>query len=269
MEERVEKAVYLFCFAWSEPLSALQGTGIDEESPLFLKIERNVAAVLSEVALNEFAGPEAEARMNDIAWIAPKALRHENVVEEVMGLSPVFPARFGALFLSMDRIEHILREHYDTISTFLERMEDKEEWAVKAYLEREKAIDQLLSSLISKQDESSMKSPGMRYIQEKRLKLAVEKELTNWLHETCDGLLHDLKACTENFMERKTLAGGSDDVEGDMVLNWAFLVPRAGLKEFREIIQRANAELKASGLTFVFSGAWPPYSFTPVLTGEP
>jgi hypothetical protein len=53
-----------------------------------------------------------------------------------------------------------------------------------------------------------------------------------------------------------------------MVLNWAFLVPRTGLADFRGRIERANSDQKLCGLTFELSGPWPPYSFNPVLERE-
>ena len=65
---------------------------------------QNLCAVLSEVRLEDFCGGAAELRMRDLAWVGPRALRHEAVVEEVMRHSPVLPARFGPVAGTPGRI---------------------------------------------------------------------------------------------------------------------------------------------------------------------
>jgi hypothetical protein len=54
-------------------------------------------------------------------------------------------------------------------------------------------------------------------------------------------------------------------MDKDMVLNWAFLVPRKAVADFRTRIEQANAEHDRQGLVFQLSGPWPPYSFCPAL----
>ena len=40
--------------------------------------------------------------MEDLAWVAPRALRHEEVILTVMEQGPVLPVRFGTVFSSLD-----------------------------------------------------------------------------------------------------------------------------------------------------------------------
>lgn len=268
MKNGENKGIYLFCFAHSRSVSDLEGTAFSEENPLLILVFRDIAAVLCEISLEEFTGQGAEARMQDLAWIGPKALEHESVIEQVMQFSPVFPARFGTIFLSFERVKELIANHHELISRFLDRMIDKDELAVKAFLDRTKAKEEIASGMIASQEGALSHSPGMRYIQEKRIRLAAERELSNRLSEICADVWKHLRRCAAEYVERKVLPTGSAEAEGEMVFNWAFLVPKSELVEFRSIVERANKDYTSRGLVFQCSGPWPPYSFIPALAME-
>src|SRR5215475_5260127 len=138
-----DTALYLFCLARSGPLPELDGTGVDGQSPLVVRSFADLAAVLSTVSVADFCGPAAERRMNDLSWLAPRACRHEAVIEEVMRYCPVLPARFGILFSALESLEGLLLKHHRAISRFLDRVTDHEEWGVKGRLDREQALAEL------------------------------------------------------------------------------------------------------------------------------
>src|ERR1017187_3825725 len=103
-----EAALYLFCFARSGVVSALQATGVDGHSAIaILQQSPDLCAVVGEVAREDFCGPAAERHMQQLEWVAPRALRHEAVIEGVMASSSVLPVPFGTLFFvarSADRV---------------------------------------------------------------------------------------------------------------------------------------------------------------------
>lgn len=72
--------------------------GIEENHAPFFQCAGRVAAVVSHVAQAEFCGPAGEANLQDLAWLAPRACRHQAVLEQAMRQGPVWPARFGTLF---------------------------------------------------------------------------------------------------------------------------------------------------------------------------
>lgn len=260
------KGVYLFCFARSNRLPAIEGTGVDRQNPLLLQRFLDVTAVVSTVSLEEFSGPMAESRMQDLSWVGPRACRHEEVVEQVMRHSPVLPARFGTLFHSPESLEIRLKKHHGAISKFLDRVTDQEEWAVKGLLDREKAKEELFSITLAREEgQLASLSPGLRYFQEQRMRAAVEKELNHWLKEVYKELASVLSHYASDFCERKVFSREATENGGDVVLNWAFLVPRGVWADFRAGIDRANAEHAQRGLIFKLTGPWPPYSFSPSL----
>ncbi len=96
--------VYLYCFAHPGVVDQggenIEVTCIDGQGPRRELAVQDVAAIFSQVPLAEFDGPTAEARLQDPAWLVPRACRHKQVVEAVMTRSAVLPVRFGAVFSS-------------------------------------------------------------------------------------------------------------------------------------------------------------------------
>jgi hypothetical protein len=263
------RGFYLFCLARSSLVPAVVGEGLDGRTPLLSQRFLDIAAVVTLVSVDDFCGPEAESRMQDLSWIGPRACRHEEVVEGVMGLSPVLPAPFGTLFSSAASLEKWMAEHYGAVTEFLHQVGDKQEWAVKGFLDRGKARDEILSTLLANESESlASLSPGNRYLQEQRIRSGAEKELNGWLKELSKGIANDLQKNSSDFRERRVLSNKGPDGRG-MIWNWAFLVPRGEAAEFRLRIERVNAEYGPRGLVLELDGPWPPYSFSPFLEAVP
>src|SRR3972149_2290049 len=93
---------YLFCLIAADRLPPLEGRGIDGEQPLFIERGPYVAAVLCGVPLEMFSGPDAEERLKDLAWIGPRACRHEEVILAARRHVPVLPVRFGTVFSTLE-----------------------------------------------------------------------------------------------------------------------------------------------------------------------
>jgi Gas vesicle synthesis protein GvpL/GvpF len=259
-----ETAYYLFCFARSGLLPELSGTGVDGEQPLLVRCFAGLTAVLSTVLVADFCGPAAEAKMEDISWLGIRAWRHEAVVEQVMAHSPVFPARFGTIFTSLENLEGLQRRHGSTISQFLDRMTHHEEWGVKGILNRERALQGLQSRAQAGMDLASL-PPGVRYLQEQKARMVAEKELHQWLQKTCGRVADELRGYATDLRARKVIATANPDDASEIVLNWAFLAPKSARTDLRGHVERVSAELAEQGLTFEITGPWPPYNFTPPL----
>lgn len=269
-DPKPEPAYHLFCLIRPGLMPPLEASPVAGWGPLFLQPYLDVAAVLSAVSLEEFCGPAAEIRMQDLSWIGPRACRHEEVIEQVIRHSPAFPARFGTLFTSTDKVELLLKRHYTVISEFLDYVAGKEEWAVKGLLHRTTARRAARSIRLAGQEKRlASASPGTRYVQEQRLRAQADRELNRWVAEICGEVANDLSARACGFCERRVIANHAADEDMDVMLNWAFLVPRAAVADFHSRIGELNACHAGRGLVFQISGPWPPYSFSPSVMTEP
>lgn len=246
-------AYYLYCLAPAGYALQLNETGV------FVRGCQDITAVLSQVPREEFCGADAGARLQDLAWLAPRACRHEAVVEDVMQQAPVLPARFATLFSSLDRLQGFLTEYHEAIAGFFANLGRQREWAVKGLLDRELATRQTAGL------PAGGRSPGRDYLQQIRSAGQAREGLSRWLRATCQHAAGELQPHASAFRERKPLKAAETP---EVIVNWAFLVPLGAEAAFRQAVGKLDALHSSRGLGFVLSGPWPPYSFAPVLGSE-
>lgn len=258
------QGIYLFCFARPHQLPGQHIYGPDDFYSVYAWTFMSVTAILSKVSLDEYCGPSAESRIKDLSWIGPRACRHENIVERVMCHSPVVPARFGTIFSSMNSLKDLLKVHAKTILNCLDRLADKQEWAVKGLIDMARAKQKLVSETIDAEAQRlASLPPGARYFQEKRIHNHAGSELNRRLKEIYKEITDDLSALASDVYPGRLLSKDASGTDMDMFMNTAYLVPLNCAKDFHAQADRANAVYAQNGVVFELSGPWPPYSFCP------
>ena len=258
--------IYLFCLIPAAPLPKITGNGMDGEHPLFIEVIGEVAAVLAEVNIEDFTGPESQAKMEDLTWVAPRALRHEKVVLSAMEQGPVLPVRFGTVFSSIEAAAEPLRQRQDVLMKFFQDTIDKKEWTLKGYVDRSQARARMTAArLAAEKEQLTGLPPGKRYFLEQKIKGAVDKDVTVWLKEMGRDILSVAKKTSVGFSECRLQ---SQDVTGrdeEMFFHGALLVPDASRENMQRLLSDWNAAHQVAGLLLELSGPWPPYHFAPVL----
>ena len=262
-----EDVLYVFCFARSSDVLDVHGSGVDGHPLWIFHHAPELCAVVSHVAAEEFCGPAAERQMQELAWVGPRAFRHEAVIEEVMAHSPVLPLRFGTLFSSLEALTGFMDTHRETIVEFLLRVTGHREWSVRGLLNRTLAQQHVLSScLAAQQEQLSAMAEGMRYFVEQRIRNHAQTELSGWLEQTSRQVACDLAGQALEFRECKVVSREGTENGVEEVLNWAFLLPSSAITAFQQSLDRINLEWGQQGLWFELSGPWPPYRFVPALS---
>ena len=139
------EALYLFCLVPAPHLPRLKDAGVHGLPAPAAEGFREITAILSPVALEEFCGPGGEANLQDPSWLAPRLARHQEVISGLMRHSPLLPLPFGTLFSSRDSLARCLARHRRAIRDFWEEVAGREEWAVKGFLDRDRARQRLFS----------------------------------------------------------------------------------------------------------------------------
>jgi hypothetical protein len=253
-------ALYVCCLARARFISSIRGTGVDGEHALELIPVRDVVAVVSVVRADDFRGTTADVRMRDLNWIGPRVCRHEKIVELAMRSSPVVPARFATLFSSRASLLAWLETHHVAIGHALDRFAEHQEWAVKGTMDKCKAEGRLVAAALARGARAV--SPGTRYLEERRIRAAIGRELSVWVKERCERMARQLLDHAVEIRERTVRPAGTEG-EGTPILNWAFLIASESVGEFRACIERINAAQAEHGIVIGCSGPWPPYSFCP------
>ncbi len=261
----MDAGIYIFC------LSNMQCPGFPESSSkldrLFLHRHGDLCAIAKRVSLDEFCGPDADRRLEDPAWVTPRALDHGRVIAEVFRASPVLPVPFGTLFSSSRILEEFLARNADLIKGFFQYAAGCEEWGIKALLDRGRLKRSLIES--NSQAESAAVSPGLRYMRERRAEQMANQQSGAWLERNLATVADALDQCATRSCQRRILGDSMQPDGREEVLNLAALLAHdrvAGFHRRIEAINRARAE---DGLSFALTGPWPPYSFCPHLDSPP
>jgi len=265
------KAIYLYCFARAGVARQITVAGVDGNSPVTALELKGVAAVVSRVSVAEFAGGSAESNLTDPAWVVPRACQHERVIEEVMRYSPVLPVRFGTVFSSRRALETLLADRCDEIAEFLDSVADKEEWAVKGFVDLGRAEALLLTTdpILRERCRRLPESPGARYLQEKQLRAEAERQAERWSRTLAEQVKVELASHSLDMCPMRLQSRSVSGRDAEMVLNCAFLLVRSGVAHFRVCVERMGSVYAEQGLTLELSGPWPPHNFSPPIGDLP
>jgi len=267
--EGSDRGLYVYCFVPCGAELPLALAGTHEGESLALLRAGDVAAVYAQVRIAEFrTGPSADSS-EEAARIVARACQHERVVEEVMKSTPVLPVRFGAVFSSAQALAQVLAENSQTISQFLFKVSDKQEWAVKGFVDVSKAAQWALSSDPALAEESRLMSDcaGTQYLQERRLQGKARRRAAALSRSAALEARLALESLAVDWRPSK-LAHPTDAAQDtEMVLNCAFLVPTRDVAAFMERVETLSEQHRDKGIAFRLSGPWPPYSFCPTIGG--
>lgn len=265
--QAVGRGIYVYCLARPECLPVVNGLadqdlrGVDERYCVTALEETGMVAVIGEVDMGDFCDQNLQA----LPWVGPRAIRHEAVVERVMGASPVLPIKFGTIFGSRTRLKEFLGRHREGIVRVLEELRDKAEWSVKGYLAEEQTRRMVSASdpAIRSHAAELSSSPGVRYLQQKKLDGLVDSALRVWLTRTSDDLCDMLAGHAVASAELRCHSGAVTGRPERMVFNCSFLLDSGALSDFRAALSEQERAYEGAGLTLELRGPWPPYNFCP------
>ena len=265
------KAIYLYCFARAGAARQITAAGVDGNSQVTALELKGVAAVVSRISAAEFAGGSAESNLTDPAWVVPRACQHERVIEEVMRNSPVLPVRFGTVFSSRRALKTLLADRCDEIAEFLDSVADKEEWAVKGFVDLGRAEASLLTTdpILRERCRRLPETPGARYLQEKQLHGEAERQAERWSRTLAEQVKVELKSHSLDMCPMRLQSRSVSGRDAEMVLNCAFLLARSGVAHFRVCVERMGSVYAEQGLALELSGPWPPHNFSPPIGDLP
>ena len=249
------QAIYLYAVA-REALDPVQEPGV-EDRPVHPFQHASFAAAVSIVERADWEGDAGAENLESLSWVAPRAYRHEEIVESVMADSgPVYPARFGTLFSTSERLREALDTHREALRSYFDTIAGAEEWAVKGLLDRERAKAHLV-------EEPASAESGTAYLQRRKQMQEASAAVEEWLDQAADALFGPLAAHADE--SRVLPVQGNAGREAEVAFNWAFLVPQTQAEPFQSAVAQQDQAYAAEGLSLDLTGPWPPYNFRPSL----
>jgi gas vesicle protein GvpL/GvpF len=256
--------IYLYCLLPAEAEVSVQGVeGLEAGSEVRLVAAGKLQAVVSDVG-PDFAEAQLNARIRDLDWLSPRAVRHHEVVDALHSrCKQLLPLSFGAIFRSERSLTRRLASQEAQLLASLERLRGREQWDLK--LTRDEVLfaerlDERSPELRAASAELAAKPPGTRFLLEKKLQMLQAREaqrvaaaVRKEVHDTLRGLAVEA--------QRDQLSAPPPGQQVRLELKSSYLVEEAaadGLKLAVGSLSRKHASL---GYTLDLSGPWPPFSF--------
>jgi hypothetical protein len=255
-----ERGLWAYCVARASDRLPEQLPGVDPGHATTRIEYGSLAALVSEVALDEYGEDALRRNLNDFAWLERVARAHEGVLERALADATLVPLRLCTIFGDEAGVRAMLSVREADLGAALETLTGREEWTVKLLVDRE-ALRASAGGDAS--PPSAEAGSGAAYMLGRRR----ERELRERAAELAAGLAGEVHerlragavAAVIGRPQNRELSGHA----GDMLLNAAYLVERGEVATLRERVAQLEAEHRALGVRLELRGPLPPYNFVP------
>lgn len=222
----------------------------------------SIAAVVSFVSAADYCDGEAERRLGDLGWLAPRLRHHAEVVEWAMQCSPVFPAPFGTLYSSVANLSAFMRAHETKIAAFLRKVAEKDEWELQGGVrfDRPDLLDQLASRHWRGWHDLSRGMRYMRLCRDRDQLVALGRSEAVAFMREC---VAELRPFAADIRQHDVCRQGPD--AGEAVIRHALLIAKADIATVRRCVDEIAARAVGHDISIALRGPWPPFSFRPDL----
>jgi hypothetical protein len=237
--------------------------GIDD-TKIELAQSGKLGALVSRLDAATYGPAAVERSSGEVSWLSPRAMAHDRVLTWAQEHGGVLPMPMFSLWGSDDGLRRMLNDKQADFERMFMRVEGADEFGIRVHRRDEvlaQSLDDLDEDTRRLQAEAAAASPGQRYLLERKLEDHMKLAVRSSAKRMAKRILDDLSALSRDAVARPLVAdANTPDVT--LVLNAAFLVDRKRLDEFRAAVGERVEAFQPRGLTFDFTGPWPPYNFT-------
>jgi len=269
----MNRALYLIGFSntqlnLSDELSWLSFSGVEHCD------HRSIRFWFKAMDRSDFEGPEAERNLANIEWLTPLVLAHDAAVSALSSQSPFYPARFGTLFSSEERIFDLIDAVGPTLQTFLDSLGKQREWGIKCFVNWPN-VDTAYA-LEHEDDAIPQPTTGTNYLKARQMKKVRGVAIQAWIIEKLEIVRTYLQTRFADTIERSTPKNPDDDKtekeDREWVGNFALLASEDQASDLLSILaETGQPEIFETAvevidlMSFEMTGPWPAYSFSPSL----
>ena len=137
-----QQLIYLYCVMQEQPpMKSTDGLA----NSIHFVCHEGLYATVCNVEENEFGEQNFKNNLANLEWVKTHAQMHEKVIEQVMADTCVIPFKFGTLFNTEDSLKAMLQEYGQEFKALLQKLDNKEEWGVKIYCDKERFKGNLIN----------------------------------------------------------------------------------------------------------------------------
>jgi hypothetical protein len=216
--------------------------------------------VVSTVPAAVYGERPLQQELQNLDWVGPRALAHEQVIEHFLSADAVLPMQLFTLFTNDARaVDHVVANR-QRIARMLIRVERQVEWGLRLVWSpgTVEGRDRPGARQSGRRDGDRVAS-GAEYLTRKRdlrdrsqMQLKRARTDANRMYRAIAGEASEARRRTD--VER-ALPGSR------LLLEAAFLVPVRRVRAFRAAVSRHRGALEQAGIAVSLTGPWPPYNF--------
>jgi len=255
-------ATYLFCViasarrprvpAKTRPLPGMGRVRI-------LDVDGGTYLVVADAPLSRYSEDAINRGLADLEWVSRAAVAHESVIESFGNETAILPMKLFTIFTSDVRaLEDIARQR-TRIASLVRRVANHQEWGVRLVLDRAAAERASASSTGKGRAAAPAAASGAAYLTRKKAQRDAAVELASRARDTVAGLYDRLEVRSK--LAKRRAASELPVKGGPLLLDAAFLVPKARAASFKALAAREARTLAKQGYALAVSGPWPPYTF--------
>jgi hypothetical protein len=248
-------ATYVYCVVAADRrprLTRVPGGLPGAGSVRLLDVDKGLFMAVADIPLDRYSESAINRGLASLDWVSRIAVAHEAVVESFIASNAVLPMKLFTIFTADERaLEHV-RAQRARIAGFVKRVANHQEWGVRVVLDRT-----LAAAATPKKKPNA--GTGVSYLAQKKAQRDSVKELASRARETVAALFDRLAARSGDAKRRA--ASEMPAQGGPLLLDAAFLVPRARAATFKALAARESKALARQGYGLSISGPWPPYTF--------
>lgn len=261
-----ESGLYVYCVVpTSAACPVADMSGVAPDSGVEKLTDGDLTALVSRVRLGEFGSDGLKRNLENMPWLERTAFAHDAVLARALAAEAVVPFRMCTIFADEDRVREMLVAERDRLLGALARLAGRAEWSVKLMVDPPRLEQALrrgspspVGVAVSVADDAA---PGHAFFERKKLARRSREQARSVARATAvqiDERLREQSVASKHLPPlRRELSRES----GEMVLNAAHLVDRAGEQAFAALARGLAQRHEDMGARLTVSGPWAPYNF--------
>jgi hypothetical protein len=223
-----------------------------------------VCGLVSRLSASDYAPTEIETRSGDVSWLSPRAMAHDRVLTWAQDHGGVIPMPMFSMWASESSLRKSLEDQAPHFARIFERVAGADEFGLRIHrrdAEMQRSMHELDPEVAELTRAAKAASPGQRYLLERKLAEQAKGAVRAVSQRMAKEIFETLRQQAREAIARPIVPASDAPPDVTLVLNAAFLVDRAQLDAFRAALGATVREHQPRGLTFDFTGPWPPYHF--------
>jgi hypothetical protein len=207
-------------------------------------------AIVETVPESEYGEAALARGLQDLDWVAARAVAHERVIDSFLSASALLPMQLFTLFTSDQRVVEYVGVERARIARILKRVENKVEFGVR--------MTWNASALQPRAPKTRVRT-GTEFLARKRDILDVNRTGLAAARKRANVAYRDIGRHAAGSHRRTSLERAAPGSR--LLLDAAFLVTTRKSGAFKAAVRSQTRGLRGTGINLVLSGPWPAYNF--------